>query len=208
MNDAGDVQVFAVIPAAGQSKRMGRPKQLLPLGGRTLLEQVIEAVLEGEINGLCVVVSSAIDNELLLREDPRFITAVNDDAGSQMLDSILIGWGALRERRPVHDPDACLVCPGDMPGVSPQDCRALTREYREHPGCIVIATHAGARGHPVVFPLSMSNEARRITEGGLRVLIERHADCVRRVERDAPGVVADVNTPADWARWEQQVHSE
>ena len=208
MNDAADVQVFAVIPAAGQSKRMGQPKQLLPLGGWTLLEHVIEAVLEGDIDGLCVVVSSAIDNELLLREDPRFRVAVNDDAGSQMLDSIVIGLGALRERCPVRDIDACLVCPGDMPGVSSQDCRELTRAYREHPGSIVVAAHAGARGHPMVFPVSMSNEAQRITEGGLRVLIQRHADCLRLVERDTRGVIEDVNTPADWARWEQQAYSE
>ena len=198
MTDAAPVQVFAIIPAAGRATRMGRPKQLLPVGRGTMLECVIEAVLAGDTNGLCVVTSSAIDAELCFSEDPRFIVAVNDDADSEMLDSIRMGMAALSEQCQVADIDGYVVCPGDMPHVSPDDVRAVTRAYRDGPGAIVIAAHAGTRGHPMVFPASLAPEVRRINAGGLNVLVGRHAGRVRLVERGSRGVIQDVDTPEDW----------
>ena len=198
MADAAQVQVFAIIPAAGRATRMGRPKQLLPMGKATMLECVIEAVLDGDIDGLCVVTSSAIDGALPLSEDLRFITAVNDDADSDMLDSIRMGMAALNERRQVSDIDGYAVCPGDMPHISADDVRAVTQAYREGPRSIVIAAHGGVRGHPMVFPASLAPEVRAIDAGGLNVLVERHADRVRLIERESRGVIQDIDTPEDW----------
>ena len=198
MADAAQVQVFAIIPAAGQATRMGRPKQLLPVGEATMLECVIEAVLHGDIDGLCVVTSSAIDRALLLSEDPRFIVAVNAAADSDMLDSIRMGMAALNGRRPVADIDGYAVCPGDMPHISADDVCAVTRAYRDGPGSIVVAAHGGARGHPMVFPALLAPEVRAIDAGGLNMLVERHADRVRLIERESRGVIQDVDTPEDW----------
>ena len=194
------VQVFAVIPAAGRSERMGCPKQLLPFGETTLLESVIEAALTGGSDGLCVVTHRAIDAELALGEDPRFITAINDDPRSQMLDSILIGIAALRRRCEVRDCDAILVCPGDAAGVTAADVRASIAECRRHPDSIVVAAHEGRRGHPVIIPLSLEGEVAAGLDGGLRALMVRHPERVRIVECASPGVLEDIDTPADYAR--------
>ncbi|MFH0980030.1 MAG: nucleotidyltransferase family protein [Planctomycetota bacterium] len=198
--DDPQVQVFALIPAAGASTRMGRPKQLLPLGKTTLLERVIEAVLWGDIDGLCVLTSSVIDGQLALSEDPRFLVAINDNTASEMIDSVRMGIAALYARCHVRDRDGFLVCPGDMAEVSADDVRALTGAYREQPGRIVIATHTGQRGHPMVFPASLAAEVRQIRDGGLKVLAERHAADVRLVERTSPGVIRDVDMPEDFER--------
>ncbi len=200
MDDATDVQVFAIIPAAGRSARMGEPKQLLPTQEGTVLESVIEAVLRGDINGLCVVTSSAIDEALAVSQDPRFIVALNDDPDSEMLDSIRLGMAALNERCQVHDTDGYMVCPGDMPQVSVEDVRAVAGAYRAAPGGIVIAAHAGTKGHPMVFPVALATEVQRIEDGGLKVLAERHARRVRLIECASPGVIQDLDTPEDYQR--------
>jgi len=198
MVDPSDIQIVAIIPAAGRSTRMGRPKQLLPMDKGTMLEHVIESVLWGDIDGLCVVTSGAVDDELALGEDPRFILAINDDADSEMLDSIRMGMAVLNARCQVNDIDAYLVCPGDMPRVTPDDVRAVTAAFRREPDGIVIAAHQGRRGHPMVFPASLAAEVDRIGAGGLKALIEAHTERVRIVERDSPGVIQDIDTPEDW----------
>jgi molybdenum cofactor cytidylyltransferase len=199
-HDPTSIQVFGIIPAAGQALRMGQPKQLLPVGEVSMLEHVIEAVLWGDTNGLCVVTSSAIDEALVLSEDPRFLTAINDAADSEMIDSVRMGIAALYSRCHVHDRDGLLVCPGDMAEVSAADVRALSGTYRRQPGGLVIAAHHGVRGHPMVFPSAWAAEVRHIRDGGLKTLVERHATQVRLVERDSPGVVRDVDTPEDFHR--------
>ncbi|MHC4610060.1 MAG: nucleotidyltransferase family protein, partial [Planctomycetota bacterium] len=113
----GPAAVYGVIPAAGRSRRMGSPKQLLPYGDSTVLETVIETVLATPMSGLAVVTHSDIVDELDLAEDPRFLTAINDDAESQMLDSIGLGIEALRGECDPAAKSGILVCPGDMPGI-------------------------------------------------------------------------------------------
>ncbi|MCK4658447.1 MAG: nucleotidyltransferase family protein [Phycisphaerae bacterium] len=194
------VQVFAIIPAAGQSTRMGRCKQLMPMGEGAMLECVIETALHGEIDGLCVVTSSMVDEELALSEDPRFIVAINDDGASEMLDSIRMGMAVLKHRCQVAGGDGYLVCPGDMPRVTAEDVCTVTHAFRKHAGDIVIAAHGGTRGHPMVFPASLAGEVERIGDGGLKVLIEHHADSVRLVECDSSGVIEDLDTPEDYNR--------
>lgn len=202
MTAADPVQIFAVIPAAGQSQRIGRPKQLLPLGDRTMLESVVETVLVGEIDGLCVVTSRVIDAELALSEDPRFLTAINNDPGTQMLDSVLIGLAHLRKRCQIRDHDGVLVCPGDAAGVTPGDVQACSFAYREQPDGLVVAAHHGKRGHPIVFPVALETELCQAPEGGLRALMDRCHDRVRIVECASPGVLTDIDTPEDYARLE------
>ena len=179
---------------------MGEPKQLLPTQEGTVLESVIEAVLWGNVNGLCVVTSSAIDEALAVSEDPRFIVAINDDPDSEMLDSIRLGMAALDERCQIHDTDGYMVCPGDMPQISVEDVRAVAGAYRAAPGGIVIAAHAGTKGHPMVFPVALETEVQRIEDGGLKVLAERHARRVRLIECASPGVIQDLDTPEDYQR--------
>lgn len=198
------IQVFAIIPAAGPSQRMGRPKQLLPVGEGTMLEHVIETALWGDIDGLCVVTTSAVDAELELSEDPRFILALNDEAGAEMIDSVRIGVAAVYARCPVQEGDGFLVCPGDMPEVTREDVQAISAAYRADSGHLWIAAFQGKAGHPMAFPAAWAAEVRQLREGGLNVLRQRHAADVRLIERNAPGVLRDVDTPEDYQRWSAQ----
>ncbi len=194
------VAVYAVIPAAGRSRRMGSAKQLLPYGDRTVLERVIETVLAAPTSGLAVVTHAAVATELDLAEDPRFLTVINDDAESQMLDSIRLGIEALGDTFAPGDDSGVLVCPGDMPGIDVANVTACIEAFAERGDAIVVASHQRKQGHPIIVPQSMVAELETIPSGGLAVLLERHSDRVRCVECPSAAVTQDLDTPEDYDR--------
>lgn len=192
--------VYAVIPAAGRSRRMGSPKQLLPYGDRTVLESVIETVLAAPTSGLAVVTHTAVANELDLTEDPRFVTVINDDAESQMLDSIRLGIEAAQGAFEPTPDSGILVCPGDMPWIDVPTVTACIVAFADRHEGIIVATHQGKRGHPIIVPLSMIAELGAIPTGGLAELLTRHPDKIHCVECPTPGVTHDLDTPGDYDR--------
>lgn len=193
-------RVFAVIPAAGASVRMGQPKQLLEFGESTILETVIETVLDGDTDGLMVVTNPVIDEALDLTEDPRFLTAILDNEQAQMLDSILLGVNGVGKNCTPDNSDAFMVCPGDMPHVTSELVRACTDAYRAQPGSIVVAAHEGKSGHPVVIPFAMLDEVNSLRESGLRGILESKSECVRFLETESAETQQDIDTPEDYER--------
>lgn len=192
------VAVYAIVPAAGRSVRMGQLKQLLPYGGRTILETVIETMLASPIAGLAVVANSDVDAELDLSEDPRYVTVLNDDAESQMLDSIRLGLEALVEA--FDPPQRCgiCVCPGDMPAIDAASVTACIVQFQQRADDVVVAAFGNQRGHPIIVPRSLTAELTAIPAGGLAELLRRHPDQVHPVECETPGVTRDIDTPGDY----------
>jgi molybdenum cofactor cytidylyltransferase len=197
-NHQGPATVYAIIPAAGRSLRMGQLKQLMPYGDHTILETVIETVLAAPVNGLVVVANNDVEGELDLSEDPRFVTAINDDAESQMLDSIGLGLDALAAAFDLPRDCGICVCPGDMPGIDVASVTACVSQFQQHADHIVVATFQAKRGHPVIVPRTLTAELAEITEGGLAELLHRHPDKVHSVECETPGVTQDIDTPGDY----------
>jgi len=182
---------------------MGQPKQLLPYGELTLLETVIERVLVTPMSGLAVVTNAAVAEALDLTDDPRFLTVLNDDPESQMLDSIRRGAEALQGFFGVPPDAGLMVCPGDMPDVDADTVHACIRAFgglaiaaeRED---IVVAAHEGKRGHPIIVPWALTAELADIREGGLAQLLARYPERVHLVERPSAGVTRDIDTPEDY----------
>jgi len=199
-------RVHAIVPAAGRSRRMGQPKQLLDVGGRTMLEAVIEPlVTSGCLDGIVVVTHGAIASQIALTAAPHLRVLINDDETSEMIDSIRMGLRALgaadqaAQRDPARARDGFLVLPGDQPGLSPTDIRTCVEAFRGSSGRIVIATWQGRRGHPIVFPRSLAafvmSEA---CDQGLRALAQRHEDLVVTAECESPAVLRNINTAMDY----------
>jgi molybdenum cofactor cytidylyltransferase len=197
-NAAGDVAIWGVIPAAGLSRRMGRPKQLLPYGGATIVGAITRTLLAAGVRGVAVVTRTQIADRLGLPVDPRIRVALNDDADSEMIDSIRIGLVALDELQP-NRADGVLVVPADMPGIQTQTYRACIAAYLANPGHIVIAAYRGRCGHPIVFSFALCELIFRL-EGGLRGLRHACPDQTHILESDDPGVLRDINTAQDYER--------
>lgn len=195
----------AIVPAAGRSRRMGRPKLLLPFGEGTVLGATVAALAAGGADRI-VVVTRRDDRRLAAwlrhgaaREAVKpaaLVLAVNPDPDRGMLSSILagleaVGGGELRE--PV------LVCPADLPALSPGTVRAVVEALASSGRPLAVPTHEDRRGHPLaVAPRLLPEIAALDLDVGLRQLLERHPDDVLEVRVDDPGCIRDVDTPADY----------
>ena len=200
------VGIWGIIPAAGMSRRIGRPKQALPYAGSTIVGTVARTLLDAGVTGVVVVTRNDLVKRLDLPDDERVGTTINDDTDSEMIDSIRIGLAGLAG---AHSPldvgqspspaDGVLVVPADMPTVTADACRACMAAFITDPRRIVIATYQGVRGHPIIFPLSLWPTIDSLTQG-LRQLARIHPDRVRLVETGEPGVTEDIDTPEDYER--------
>lgn len=169
---------------------------MLSYRGSTLAARVTHTLLDAGVSGLVVVTRTELVGRLQLPDDPRVHVAINDDADSEMIDSIRIGLGTLGTFRPEAD-DAVVVVPGDMPALSVDTCRACIEAYEADPRGIVIASYREKHGHPIIFPFAVRAIVETL-EGGLRMLPSVSGVPVRYVESDDPGVTTDVDTPADY----------
>ena len=201
-------RVFAIIPAAGLSERMGQPKQLLEFGSSTILQSVIETVLDGGIDGLIVVTNRTVADALDIAKDPRFLTAILENVEAEMLDSILLGVDGLAEKFKPNGSDAFMVCPGDVPGVTSDLIRRCADSYRDEPNSIVVAAHDKKPGHPIVVPFEMVEEIRPLKNTGLRGILEIKSEHVRYVEARSAATQHDLDTPDDYRQLIDRVGDE
>ncbi len=211
------VRIWGIIPAAGMGRRMGHPKQALPYRGSTLVGTVTRTLLTAGVDSLVVVTRTVLVNDLELPDDPRLRTAFNEHDAGEMIDSIRIGLTALvneqdrgrevaiadNETDSVSAPTGVLVVPADMPTVSVDTCRKCISAFEAAPRRIVIATHAGRRGHPIIFPLSL-RAALDSLSGGLNELPRQTPEHVHLVEVDDPGATRDVDALADYESLRKQ----
>lgn len=187
-------RAVAVVTAAGSAERFGGKKLLAPVDGEPLLDHTIRSLLEGGVSEVIVVVGtdarSELERDVNAMNDPRVRPVENPDPSRGMFSSIQAGVATANG-------DALVVLPGDMPFVRPETVRAVLARYRERPA-IVSPRYKGKRGHPVVMPLSLRDEiAATAPTANLHEVIKHHQDERVDLEVDDPGVVRDVDIPAD-----------
>jgi molybdenum cofactor cytidylyltransferase len=198
VSNANSARVFGIIPAAGASQRMGRPKQLLPWDDSTILESTITHVLDGGVGGLVVVTNSTVSAALKLADTDRHHTVVLDDPDAEMLDSIIAGVVTLRTVYQPADDDAFLVCPGDLPRMTADIVHACVIGYRAHSGQIVAAAAGNRPRHPLVVPFALAEALPQLHGIGLRGLLDRHGNILHTINIADSPAVQDVDTPDDY----------
>lgn len=203
------IRVFGIIPAAGQSRRMGAAKQLLPCGDTTLLGTVIKHMLGSGLDGLCVVTRPEVAAALSASgsssgDQRRFLTAINNDPDAEMIDSIILGARTLANAHQPHDDDGFMVCPGDMPRIGSALVSRCADAYRAAPGRIAAAVtdppsdNSSRPGHPVIVPFSMSDQLESLRGRGLRHLIEVHRVSLTAIRCEDVATQLDIDTPGDY----------
>ncbi len=191
-------RVFAIVPAAGQSRRMGKTKQLLDIAGRPMLLAVLEPLAAAEVRGIAVAVSPLVEAQLP-QFPPKAFAIVNADPDSEMIDSIRLALDAWRDRAPPAATDGYLVCPADQPGIPTTDFNACINAFRANPDHIVIASRAQKRGHPIIFPAPLADFVHsREADTGLNTLPHRYPDKLQLIECPTPAITRDIDTPNDY----------
>ena len=187
--------IWAVILAAGESRRMGTQKLLLPFGEATVVEAVVRTALASMVDRAVAVVGA--DGEAVrARLEPRGADiAVNARFAEGMLTSIQAGLRALPP-----DAEAAVVMLGDQPFLPPAVVDLVIRGYRVSGRGIVIPVFRGRRGHPVLVDLKYRDEVLAFDPAdGLRRLLRTHPDDIAEVETDDPNILRDLDTPEDYA---------
>jgi CTP:molybdopterin cytidylyltransferase MocA len=190
--------IAGIVLAAGRSRRMGEPKALLRLAGRTFLARAV-TVLRGGGCAEVVVVTGPLEDEVARRiaEAARGLgarVAVNPAAESEQVDSLRAGLHALGD-----DAEAALVMPVDVPAVPPEVARAVADAFGRTGAPVVLPECGGRHGHPVLFARRVWPEllAGDLPEGARTVI---HAHRAELAEVPVPRLAADVDTPEDYRR--------
>ena len=186
--------VSGLILAAGRSSRLGRPKQLLPFRGTTLLGWVVERVTSAAALDEVVAVLAGAASEVRAAVDlGRARVAENPEFGEGCSSSYRTGIGALDPRA-----EAVVVVPGDQPGIEAADVDRVVEAWRAAGGAIVMASYLGGPGHPLLFARSLFSELIALKgDKAAWKLLDVHPDQVRRVEMGRP-LPADVDTWQDY----------
>jgi Uncharacterized MobA-related protein len=195
---------FAIIPAAGNSIRMGAPKLLLPVSGGSMIERTLAAWKASKVDRIVVVVRpDDHDLENLCRSHGADVV-MPPVAPPEMKHSVQHGLRYIDANFAPTAEDAWLLSPADMPNLSHRVINALISVSTQCRNAILLPTLDGKRGHPVLFPWTLAAEVFSLsTSEGLNVLRQRHKS--REVPCDTvepAGISAfgDIDTPEDYQR--------
>src|SRR6266571_2470155 len=182
----------AIVLAAGKSERMGRPKALLPIQGRTFLENILDAISHTSIEDTIVVVGhhrEQIERSLSL---PR--TVFNPDYEQGMITSFQAGIRNLS-----WDTTGAFLFLVDHPLVEPATIEAMIMNLA--PNRIVLPTFHGRRGHPVLFSSEVLQEILALPSSeGANIVVRKDPDRIVEVPVNAPGILVDVDTPEQFEK--------
>ncbi|HJO04414.1 MAG TPA: nucleotidyltransferase family protein [Acidobacteriota bacterium] len=190
--------IVPVVLAAGASSRMGSPKPLLPLGESTYLGTILDTLAGAPVASPIVVLGHAAA-EVLEAVDLREARAVvNENWGQGMLSSLQFGLRSLSDHGRV---DAMLLVLVDVPRFRGATIERLVAEFARAPSVLVVPTHAGEHGHPVLFARALFEELLRApAETGARAVVDAHRADLLEVDVDDPWVIRDADTPEDHQR--------
>lgn len=187
--------IYGLILAAGESKRMGRPKLLLPYGEKTVIETVLTVVKQSKLDQSCLIVRPEDEIISSLARSLGFEIAINPEPGRGMLSSIIVGL----ERIP-KEAEAVVLILGDQPGISTSAIDLLIVGYRLKGKGLVLPVFQGKRGHPILFDLKYREEIKALNpEIGLRQLMQLHPEDILEIPVNEPGIIVDLDTPEDYA---------
>ena len=190
----------AIVLAAGQSARMGRPKPLLPIGsGETFLTRVVRTLSHAEVEDIVVVAGHQAEAVLAALDGTR-ITArfvINPDYEKGQLTSLLTGLRVIDHPGVV----AAIVTLVDVPLVTVETVRAVVARYRSTGAPIVRPVHGQRHGHPVIIDRSLFDSLRAADRSaGPKAVIRAYASSAGDVEVNDEGAFRDIDTPTEYER--------
>ena len=190
--------VVAILLAAGESRRMGQLKALLPWQGVSLIKHQVASLRAGGVDQVVVVLGHRSDELKSELGDTAGVSwQLNPDYLQGKTTSIKAGLNALG----TDQPQALLLLNVDQPR-SAGVIRFLLEGHLSQGSLITIPTHHGKGGHPIILSPTLLDELHRIDEEsfGIKAVVQRHLEGTRRVEMDSPEVLWDLNTPEEYQR--------
>ncbi len=194
-------EIWGIILAAGESKRMKAPKLLLPFRGKTMIEIVIENVTFSGIKNILVVLGSGRDEILEVINRLPIKHCYNDKFQQGMLSSIQCGFRSLPDTS-----DAVMIFLGDQPMIHEKVVEAVIKAYVLSRKGILIPVYNKKRGHPILVDLKFRKEIEKLdARQGLRSLAHKFPGEVLEVEVAYDGILRDIDTREEYLNEVNQI---
>lgn len=192
------MNVSAIILAAGKSSRMGQPKMLLPWGNTTVLGKVIETIQQIGIDDILVITGGAKnDVEKIIASYQTRSVHNQDYVNNEMLESIQLG---LQAQKPAAQ--AALICLGDQPQIEERCAQLVCDMFLAQKSSIVVPSYQMRRGHPWLIAREFWDEILHMqAPASMRDFLNKHSDDIFYINYDSPGVLQDLDTPADYLKY-------
>jgi molybdenum cofactor cytidylyltransferase len=186
--------ISAILLAAGESKRMGKPKQLMPWGKSTILAQAIDNLASSGVDEIIVLLGYRAEEIKKTIVTKPVKIAINPDYRQGMSTAIIAGLKLVSRQS-----QAVMLALGDQPLVNSQTVKQLIAEFSNHDKGIVIPTYQGKRGHPVIFATKYKPELLELKgDIGAREIIKNHPDDTLEVAVDSESIISDIDTREDY----------
>lgn len=182
----------AAILSAGESRRMGSPKALIPYHGHTFLEHLIEVTTHPRIGIRKIVLGAGAEKIIEKLQLDRASVAINENWQQGQLSSIQTAVRSL----PRGETEGLILCPVDHPLVSAELVTRLIAEFDASGKLIVLPTYRGKRGHPLIFRANLYEEILAASpEIGARQVVWNHANDLLEVPTEEEGIILNLNNP-------------
>lgn len=182
--------ISALLLAAGESSRMGRDKALLNYRGKTFLEHILATLRESGIARTVVVLGHHADEIRRAVNLGGAEVVLNQDYRLGQTSSLQAGLRALGQ----PEIEAVVLCLVDHPAVSAEVVKALIAAFRQSAAPVVVPTHQGQRGHPVLIARPLFNELLSIDlHQGANSVIRKHRVSTHFIEVQDPGILLDID---------------
>ena len=191
---------FALVPAAGHSTRMGRPKLSLPLGDRTVIEHVVAALQAGGVDQVLVVIGPHV-RELgpLATAAGAHVIALREPT-PDMRSTVEHGLRWIEEQYHPQPSDPWLLVPGDHPVLDPAVVRQVVAAGTDARP-IVVPVFNSQRGHPTRFAWWHAAVIRGLpADKGINAFMRARADEVCELPVATGTILCDLDTPEDYER--------
>lgn len=198
--------VTAIVLAAGQSRRMGQPKMVLPWGKTTVLGNVLVTLKSANIEDIVVVTGGAREQVEAIANGLARMVFNADYERSQMLSSIQCGIRAIISP-PISKMEeevlgqATLICLGDQPQIQVRSVQAILHEYQSTSAPLIVPSYQMRRGHPWLVSIKLWTEILEMkSPESMRDFLNRHAQEIKYISVDTPSILADLDTPDEYLK--------
>jgi len=193
------MRLFAIVPAAGLSRRMGQPKLVMDLLGKPVVQRLLETLTQPEVVATAIVMRKS-DEEL-----QRCVSLLKALAVLPELDppdmraSVEHGLAAIEEQFHPEPDDGWLLIPADHPILDASTFRDLIDFWQRSDADVLIPCHDGQRGHPAFFRWNLVGRLQTIpNDQGINWLLTAKDVRIEEVQVDSRTVLLDLDTPSDF----------
>jgi molybdenum cofactor cytidylyltransferase len=189
--------IAGLILAAGESRRMGRDKALLTYRGRTFLETIINNLGAAGVEKITVVLGHHAETIAKAVNLAAVRVVANSEYQQGQTSSLQLGLAATA----ADSPEGVILCLVDHPAISVEVLATLIERFESTQAPVLIPTHKGERGHPVVIHQTLFPELLALPTGeAANAVIRKYRDVTQFVEVADPGILLDVDDPGTYER--------